>query len=65
VKVVIADRWYPSSKTCIGCGYVKKDLKLSDRTYICPHCGNVIDRDFQAALNLKRYGDAKISKSAS
>ena len=65
VKVVIADRWYPSSKTCIGCGYVKKDLKLSDRTYICPHCGNVIDRDFQAALNLKRYGDAKLSKSAS
>ena len=65
VKVVIADRWYPSSKTCIGCGYVKKDLKLSDRTYICPHCGNVIDRDFQAALNLKRYGDAKLSKSVS
>lgn len=65
VKVVIADKWYPSSNTCIGCGYVKKDLKLSDRTYICPHCGNVIDRDFQAALNLKRYGDAKLSKSAS
>ena len=64
VAVVIADRWYPSSKTCIECGYVNKDLKLSDRTYVCPHCGNVIDRDFQAALNLKRYGEAKLSQSA-
>jgi len=65
IAVVIADRWYPSSKTCIECGYVKKDLKLSDRTYICPHCGNVIDRDLQAALNLKRYGEMELSKSAS
>ena len=64
IAVVIADRWYPSSKTCIECGYVNKDLKLSDRTYVCPHCGNVIDRDFQAALNLKRYGEAKLSQSA-
>ena len=64
IAVVIADRWYPSSKTCVECGYVKKDLKLSDRTYVCPHCGNVIDRDFQAALNLKRYGEAELSKSA-
>ena len=65
IAVVIADRWYPSSKTCIECGYVKKDLTLSDRTYVCPHCGNVIDRDFQAALNLKRYGETELSKSAS
>ena len=65
IPVVIADRWYPSSKTCISCGHVKKDLKLSDRTYICPICGNVIDRDFQAALNLKRYGEAELAKSAS
>ena len=43
----------------------KKDLKLSDRTYLCPICGNVIDRDFQAALNLKRYGEAELAKSAS
>ena len=64
IAVVIADRWYPSSKTCNECGYVNKDLKLSDRTYVCPHCGNVIDRDFQAALNLKRYGEAKLSQSA-
>ena len=64
IAVVIADRWYPSSKTCAECGYVKKDLRLSDRTYVCPHCGNVIDRDFQAALNLRRYGEAELSKSA-
>lgn len=65
VAVVVADRWYPSSKTCVKCGYIKKDLKLADRTYVCPHCGNVIDRDFQAALNLKRYGEAELFKSAS
>ena len=65
ITVIIADRWYPSSKTCVECGYVKKDLKLTDRTYVCPHCGNVIDRDFQAALNLKRYGEAELLKSAS
>ena len=65
IPVVIADQWYPSSKTCIECGYVNKDLKLSDRTYVCPHCGNVIDRDLQAALNLKRYGEAELSESAS
>jgi putative transposase len=65
IPVVIADRWYPSSKTCIECGYVNKDLKLSDRTYVCPVCGNVIDRDFQASLNLKRYGETELSKSAS
>lgn len=53
VTVVIADRFYPSSKTCGKCGHVKKDLKLWERTYVCPECGNVIDRDLQAALNLK------------
>jgi len=46
IPVVIADRWFPSSKTCIECGHVKKDLKLNDRKYVCPVCGNVIDRDF-------------------
>ena len=56
IKVVIADRFYPSSKTCICCGRVKKDLKLSERIYRC-ECGNVIDRDLQAAINLKRYGE--------
>ncbi|MBQ9488213.1 MAG: transposase, partial [Selenomonadaceae bacterium] len=55
ITVVIADRYYPSSKKCIVCGNVKKDLKLSERIYHCEVCGNEIDRDLQAAINLKRY----------
>ena len=55
LRVVIADRFYPSSKTCIACGHVKKNLRLSERIYHCDNCGNVIDRDLQAAINLKRY----------
>lgn len=58
IKFIEADRYYPSSKTCCMCGNVKKDLKISDRTYICNECGNVIDRDYQAALNLKKYGES-------
>lgn len=54
-ELVIADRWYPSSKTCSRCGNVKHDLKLSDRVYKCNICGFVIDRDENAAVNLKRY----------
>ena len=63
VEFIMADRWFPSSKLCSECGCVNKNLKLSDRTYICPECGNTIDRDYQAALNLKRYGE-QILKSA-
>ncbi len=55
LRVVIADRFYPSSKNCIACGHVKKNLHLSERIYHCEHCGNEIDRDLQAAINLKRY----------
>ncbi len=55
IPIIIADRFFPSSKLCSCCGAVKKDLKLSDRIYRC-ECGNVIDRDYQAAINLKRYG---------
>ena len=54
LRVVIADRFYPSSKTCVACGHVKKDLRLSERIYHCENCGNEIDRDLQAAINLKR-----------
>ena len=57
IPVIIADRWFPSSKLCSCCGYIKKDLKLSDRIYKCCECGNVMDRDYQASLNLKRYGE--------
>lgn len=56
IQLIIADRFYPSSKLCSCCGKIKKDLKLSDRTYRC-ECGNVIDRDFQASLNLRAYGE--------
>ena len=51
--VVKSDRFYPSSKTCNHCGYIKKDLKLSDRAWVCPECGTEIIRDQNAALNLK------------
>ena len=54
IQVIIADRFFPSSKLCSCCGSMKKNLKLSDRIYKC-ECGNVMDRDYQAALNLKKY----------
>lgn len=50
--------FYPSSKTCSCCGHIKKDLKLSDRIYICPKCGLKLDRDFNASLNLANYKSA-------
>ena len=52
IELRVADRWYPSSKTCHCCGTVKKDLKLSDRIFKCD-CGYTEDRDFNAALNLR------------
>ena len=61
IPVIIADRFFPSSKLCSCCGNIKKDLKLSDRIYKC-ECGNVIDRDYQAALNLKRYGETVLEQ---
>ena len=62
IPVIIADRFFPSSKLCSCCGMIKKDLKLSDRIYRC-ECGNVIDRDFQASLNLKAYGENVLRQS--
>ena len=56
IQVVLADRWYPSSKTCHQCGEVRRDLTLSDRTFTCPGCGFTIDRDLNAALNLAALG---------
>lgn len=55
VTVHKIDRWYPSSKQCT-CGYVYKDLKLYERQWTCPHCGEVHDRDFFAAQNIHRKG---------
>lgn len=51
-QLIIIDRFYPSSKTCHNCGYIYKDLKLSEREWICPHCGKLIDRDYNASLNI-------------
>lgn len=48
-------RFEPSSKMC-GCGYIHRDLKLSDRIWICPECGSVNDRDLLAANNIKKFG---------
>jgi transposase, IS605 orfB family len=56
IELRIVDKWYPSSKTCHNCGHIKKDLKLSDRTYVCSKCGYIEDRDINASLNLR---DAK------
>jgi putative transposase len=52
IELRMVDRWYPSSKMCHLCGNIKKDLKLSDRKYICKKCGLEIDRDLNAAINL-------------
>ena len=63
IPVIIADRFFPSSKLCSCCGNLKKNLKLSDRIYKC-QCGNIIDRDYQASLNLKRYGENVIKQQS-
>ena len=55
IQVVLADKFFASSKTCSHCGHVKRDLKLSDRTYRCLECGLIIDRDLNAAINLSQY----------
>lgn len=61
IELRIADRFYPSSKTCHSCGSIKKDLKLSDRIYKCPTCGEIIDRDLNASLNLRDTTSYKIA----
>ncbi|WP_294369541.1 transposase [uncultured Clostridium sp.] len=57
IKLVVADRFYPSSKSCSQCGKIKKDLKLKDRVYKCS-CGLNIDRDLNASINLSKYKSA-------
>ena len=63
IPVIVADRFFPSSKMCSCCGHIKKDLKLSDRIYKC-ECGNIINRDFQASLNLKTYGEGVLKQQS-
>ena len=55
IELIKADRFYPSSRLCSRCGNIKKDLRLKDRVYTCNCCGLVIDRDFNASLNLANY----------
>jgi putative transposase len=55
VEVRVADRFFPSSKTCSSCGEVKSELKLSERSYSCDVCGLIINRDLNAAINLARW----------
>jgi putative transposase len=57
-RLVVVDRFYPSSKTCSECGATKAKLLLSERTYACPLCGCVIDRDLNAAVNLAKQATA-------
>jgi len=56
-QIVVADRWFPSSKTCSSCGKIKPDLTLGDRTYTCGDCGLVLDRDLNAAVNLAAWAE--------
>lgn len=60
-QVVFVDRFYPSSKTCSNCGYKKRDLRLSDRFWTCPVCGEHHDRDLNAAVNILHEGERLIS----
>ena len=58
IEFIQVDRFYPSSKTCSCCGFIKKDLKLNDRNYKCDKCGLEIDRDYNASINLSNYSRA-------
>jgi putative transposase len=58
--LVLVDRFYPSSKTCSGCGYIKPELSLSERTFVCEDCGMVLDRDLNAAINLRMVAVSSI-----
>ena len=55
-SVVTIDRFFPSSKTCHKCNYIKQDLNLSDREWTCPKCNTHHDRDYNASQNIKKQG---------
>ena len=60
--MIVADRFFPSSKMCSNCGSIKEDLKLSDRVFKCD-CGFEIDRDLNASINLKNYDKNTVSST--
>lgn len=60
-QLIVIDRFYPSSKTCHNCGYIYKDLKLNQREWLCPQCGKIIDRDYNASLNILSEGLKQIN----
>ncbi|MEV4732780.1 IS607 family element RNA-guided endonuclease TnpB [Saccharopolyspora sp. NPDC049426] len=64
VRVIIANRWFASSKTCSGCGVVKAKLHLSERLFHCQSCGLIIDRDLNAALNLAALVERETSSAS-
>jgi putative transposase len=55
-EIIVVDRFFPSSKTCSKCGWINHDLTLADRTFVCRECGNIVDRDFNASINIKNEG---------
>lgn len=63
-QLVFIDRFYPSSKRCNHCGYINKGLTLKDRLWVCPECGSLINRDYNAALNILEEGERIIGLSS-
>lgn len=63
-EVIVADRWYPSSKRCSACGAIKDELELSERVYECDRCGLAVDRDLNAARNLAQLATTKSTASS-
>ena len=61
--LLFVSKWFPSTKTCLSCGYIHKEITLKDRTYICPSCGHAMDRDYQAAINLREEALRIISEN--
>jgi putative transposase len=55
-KLVAIDKWFPSSKTCRHCGHINSELTIKDRSWRCPNCGQMIDRDLNAAINIRNQG---------
>ncbi len=63
-RTMIAETWFPSTKRCSGCGYVKEDVPLGERVFRCDVCGLVVDRDVNAARNLEWYGREQVAHSS-